>query len=403
MKKIFLIISLLISTILFSQNNNNAENRKDITDMNQVKGDSLITNTYNLDLNLNNSEPASPTNIFQDPRPENGASWKNFKRDQAGNIVYTDDDTEHNPYSFENNGKVRWQDQANWSSREKQGMWQPMPYSYVSEDDVMWAKRVTRLVILNEPANVNLKYPEGTEYTNHPGFGAGADYFDEVLTGIDARKNLFVILKDAALSGQINVYNRRMSRLYSDTEISGITSEETDNIDELTEGLFNNLIEDQKSVVDLNTGITQTTRNVELQEVKTKEVKKYEIVEDWFFDKRRSKLDVRIVSITPIAYVSDKDMIVLDTEKECGTFYYPEIRRLLANHKIYNTDNMMDRMSFDEFFQRRLFSSHIVKESNVYDRRISDYINPTDQLSQLWEGERIKENIRSFESSMWEY
>ena len=64
---------------------------------------------------------------------------------------------------------------------------------------------------------------------------------------------------------------------------------------------------------------------------------------------------------------------------------------------------MMDRMSFDEFFQRRLFSSYIVKESNVYDRRINGYMNQEDHLSQLWEGERIKENIRSIESTMWEY
>ena len=42
-------------------------------------------------------------------------------------------------------------------------------------------------------------------------------------------------------------------------------------------------------------------------------------------------------------------------------------------------------------------------KSNVYDRTINDYINPSDKLSQLWEGERIKENIRSMESTMWEY
>ena len=42
------------------------------------------------------------------------------------------------------------------------------------------------------------------------------------------------------------------------------------------------------------------------------------------------------------------------------------------------------------------FSSYIVKESNVYDRDISDYIRQGDQLSQLLESERIKENIRTF-------
>jgi len=385
MKKIFLIISLLISTVLFSQNNNNAENRQDITKMNQVKGDSLITNTYNLEMNLDKIEPASLTNIFQDPR-EGDASWKNIDRDQAGNIIYMND-------PFENNGKVKWQDQANWSSREKQGMWDPMPYAYVSEDDVMWAKRITRELILNDPNNVALKYPRQTTYTNHTGELGSFESFNEVLTGIDARKNLFSILYDAAMSGQVNVYNRKMSRLYSDIEIAG-------NQDELVEGLFSYKIAGkERAVID---GVTTLVETIKVLPTGAEQVIKYEIVEDWFFDKRRSKMDVRIVSITPIVLKETEDGLDFE-EKECGTFYYPEIRRLLSNHKVFNTDNMMDRMSFDEFFQRRLFASYIVKESNVYDRRINNYINEADQLSQLWEGERIKETIRSMESSMWEY
>ena len=63
----------------------------------------------------------------------------------------------------------------------------------------------------------------------------------------------------------------------------------------------------------------------------------------------------------------------------------------------------MARMSFDEFFQRRLFSSYILKESNVADFAISDYISEADKLSQLLEGERMKENIRTFEHNAWEY
>ena len=125
MKKIVFITCLFFSFLAFSQNNDNTENREDISKMNQLKGDSLITNTYNLETNINNSEPASGTNIFQDPRGD--TSWKNFQRDQAGNIIYTNNGDAHDPYSFENNGKVRWQDQANWSSREKQGMWNLCP------------------------------------------------------------------------------------------------------------------------------------------------------------------------------------------------------------------------------------------------------------------------------------
>ena len=64
---------------------------------------------------------------------------------------------------------------------------------------------------------------------------------------------------------------------------------------------------------------------------------------------------------------------------------------------------MMSRMSFDEFFQRRLFSSYITKESNVGDFAIADYIKESDKLNQLLEGERMREQIRAFEHNAWEY
>ena len=59
-------------------------------------------------------------------------------------------------------------------------------------------------------------------------------------------------------------------------------------------------------------------------------------------------------------------------------------------------------MSFDEFFHRKYFASNIVKETNVYDRELSDFL-PGRSLDQLLEGERIKEQIRLYETDMWNY
>ena len=42
---------------------------------------------------------------------------------------------------------------------------------------------------------------------------------NQVFSGIDAKKNLFQILFDASWVGQINVYNSRMSRQYSELEL----------------------------------------------------------------------------------------------------------------------------------------------------------------------------------------
>ena len=126
----------------------------------------------------------------------------------------------------------------------------------------------------------------------------------------------------------------------------------------------------------------------------------YYVEEEVFFDKRRAKLDFRFVSITPV--VKDPETAG-GSVVELPTFYFPEIRGLLANHKVFPLDgNIMQRMSFDEFFHRKHFASNIVKESNVYDRTLDNYL-PGKSLEQLLEGERIKEQIRRYESDMWNY
>ena len=405
MKKIFLLIVLIFCTSkLVAQNNDNTKNRSKIT----VK-DSLMNNTYNLENSLNKKpysesetefgsgflEPVSNTNLFQDPN-DPSTTWKDYERDGVGNIIY---DKEN-----DNNGKVRWQDASYWTSREKQGMWEVAKLPYVSEDDVIWGTRITRDVYLNEPANIPLKHPHSIEQDNHLPDGSGSYSLftnNQVFSGIDARKNLFQILFDAAWVGQINVYNARMSRQYSELELKG---------EGTVSGILRYLIEDAKlddfEDVDDDTFIEEdeeTENDVRLLAPhKASNVFKYRIVEDWFFDKRRSKMEVRIISITPYVNYYNIDMQD-DAVASVGTFFYPEIRQLLANHKIYNEQNMMDRMSFDEYFQRRLFNSHIVKESNVFDRSINMYIDEKNKLAQLLEAERIKEKIRSYEHNAWEY
>ena len=132
----------------------------------------------------------------------------------------------------------------------------------------------------------------------------------------------------------------------------------------------------------------------------------YYIEEEIFFDKRKAKLDYRYISITPIVLAQDAQSMYSGSDRtvrELGTFYFPEVRQLLANHKVFPLDgNLAQRMSFDEFFHRKLFASNVIKETNVYDRSISDYL-PGRTLDQLLEGERIKDQIRLYETDMWNY
>jgi gliding motility associated protien GldN len=146
-------------------------------------------------------------------------------------------------------------------------------------------------------------------------------------------------------------------------------------------------------------------------EIHLKEVKQVLLKELWFFDKQRSVMEVRIIGICPVR-VYEKDATASgDPEAEEGSqtmlrkqlfwIYFPEARKLLANHEVFNPNNDAERKSFDDIFFKRMFSSYIYQESNAYNNRtVSDY---TVGLESLLEAERIKESIFNYEQDLWEY
>ena len=303
--------------------------------------------------------------------------------------------------AVEHRTKAIWSDNSTIVSDEKTGMHSYIPYTYVSEDDILWAKRLKKLVDLRITQNHSLYFPVEVRYDNTNASGGGAS-INEIVNGMDARKNLFQILKDAATTinpqtGEplVGVYNESLTRKYTMQEIFG-NSERP--------GVFQwlNLVPLEDEFGDVYGDTTL------LEEFGPIDIAGYFIEEEVFFDKRRSKLDYRFVSITPVVrdpnsgsstMFEGADLAI----KPLGTFYFPEVRHLLANHKVFPVNgNLAQRMSFDEFFHRKLFASNILKETNVYDRQIATYL-PGRSLERLLEGERIKDQIRLYESDMWNY
>jgi hypothetical protein len=58
------------------------------------------------------------------------------------------------------------------------------------------------------------------------------------------------------------------------------------------------------------------------------------------------------------------------------------------------------RMTYDDVFMKRMFSSYVYKEENVYDRSINEY---STGLDALLESEKAKNDLYEFESNLWEY
>ena len=307
--------------------------------------------------------------------------------------------------AIEHRSKAIWADNSNIVSDEKTGYHSYIPYPYVGEDDILWAKRIRRWVDTRMVQNHPLYFPVEIGYQHYTGWESGgmregeagrSKTFNEVLSGIDARKNLFQILRDAATTVNpetgmpiVSTYNMSLTRKLSAQEV----------IPEWDEGYPKAFGFRKTALSFLN--------DPEGEEVTTTywydpvDVLGYWIEEEVFFDKRRAKLDFRFVSITPRVQ-NPKDQTG-QSQRDLPTFYFPEIRELLANHKVFPLDgNLAQRMSFDEFFHRKFFASNIVKETNIYDRQLQDYL-PGRTLDQLLEGQKIKEQIRLYETDMWNY
>lgn len=144
--------------------------------------------------------------------------------------------------------------------------------------------------------------------------------------------------------------------------------------------------------------------NVTRASFDAKSVTRIRLKEEWVFDRESSRMFVRILGIGLL-----KTEYIPNTTKERGTsslfwVYYPDLRPMLVKAEVYNPKNMgQSRMTWEELFESRMFSSYIVKSTldNPGNKMIRNYIN--DPILRLLEGENIKEKIFNFEQDLWSY
>ena len=232
-----------------------------------------------------------------------------------------------------------------------------LPYQRIREADVFWEKRIWRVIDIREKMNLPFAFPE---------------------------KPFFTILMEAAINGEIaaynvNEYDKFEMKLQPD-EIASMGS----NID---------------TVITFDPETYEEQVQIVRNDLNPEDVKQFRIKEVWFFDENTSTMQVRILGIAPLIDVKDDNGNYRFT-KPMFWIYYPDCRELFARHKVFNPGNDADLGTWEDLFERRFFSSYIYKESNVYNRRIQDYLQGVDILL---EADKIKQEIFNYEHDLWSY
>lgn len=284
-----------------------------------------------------------------------------------------------------------------------------IPYEFVREADVTWSRRVWRVIDLREKFNHPLYYPLDK---------VDMDY--GIWFKNTTRWSLWTVIRYHVLTGDLTLYSpyhpeafymwdgeqfkypvrseKPGGNYYNDPdfrtrmiEYLGFLGEESD----MPLSDINGNDSMKQDPLTGEWGFVYPPRDTFFYE--SKDIVQYKIKEDWFFDKERSVLDVRIIGLAPVRYKKDQNGNITGLQ-EMFWLYFPECRYVFQNFYVQSRNNDSQRMSFDDLFWKRMFQSYAVKESNLYDRDVDSYKAGVDALL---EAEKIKDKIFKFEHDLW--
>lgn len=237
-----------------------------------------------------------------------------------------------------------------------------IPYPGLREADVAYSKRVVRILDSREKQNLALTWPR-----NHMG----------------------KILFNKVIDGTLTAYQ-------NDSLASQYTAEEVIERGAIKENQSIPNPENPDDIYDLIDTVITT-------EFDPEKILKWRIMEDWIFDRKHSVMIVRIIAIAPLF----KPVAAGLELPETPLFWirWDETReKVLTNQEMFNPFNDAARISMAHFFEKRMFSSYIIKWSNAYDMKIADYEEFRDNnMAALLEGENMKHKLFEMEHDLWEY
>ena len=235
-----------------------------------------------------------------------------------------------------------------------------IPYTHLREADVTWEKRVWREIDMREKQNQQLYFP--------------------LEIGV-SRISLLQVLFKYILKNELIAFSDEEFQVQLEPSVIRNKIVKIDTVEQMS------YLEDGTEVA-TRVGTSDSTWMY-------RQFRKIRLKEDWFFDKQKSVLEVRILGMGIYTYDEEKE-----APKEQFWVYFPSCRKFFAKHEVYNPKNDSERRTFEDIFWKRQFSSVAFKESNVYDRTVARYSKGIDALL---ESDRIKNDIFRWEHDLWHF
>ncbi len=238
------------------------------------------------------------------------------------------------------------------------------PWQPIRETDVLWKKRVWREIDTRQKQNYPFRYP-GDEYSG------GGMYIEILLNSIKTGK--ITAFRDERFTSPVS---------FEDVQKTLVGSADTIYVENAVTG-------------ELEMKIIQ-------KQFDPDNVTKFRIKEDWIFDRKVGRMVCRILGISPYLDKYSTESGVYQGSYPMFWIYYPDIRESHVKYEVYNPDNDVFRMTWDDFFEKRMFSSFIVK-STFNNPQQNDIRSYKKGIYRLYESEKIKEKIFNKEHDLWVY
>ena len=265
-------------------------------------------------------------------------------------------------------------------------------------EDIVWSRFIYRVIDMRYKQNYQLYFP---------------------VTSADPQyRNLFKVMLDAIVDG-MPVYEKsqepgdikpRLETPLAKDQIPGLLNTDREGISDGDIATSDYMLIHYDSVTD------KMSFNDYMYQQYVRNQLKFMILEIVFFDKHYSRLFSKIIAIAPMSSedIEGEDTPITDALYQSIRFWvvYDELRPYLAQQYMIPQSNDSKRVTFEQFFAQKLYTSYIIGDSNMYDRMLAqaatrgrdeqeDKAIIEQELKK--EQQRLENELMTFELDLWEY